>query len=236
MTKNIPEGDQLFTGLTKIEYEDIDKKSDHASLTKEEVDAALATSPNGAIFGSPYYRVPFSVGVSLWNHYANRKGKFAKWMTKTFGKQPVLMSWVNPELRASVARSVLRNHGYFHGQVDFSTVTQKNAKTAKIGYKVQMDSLFRLDSISYIGYSGHSDSLIHATLADAHIHKGDGFSTASLDAERSRISTLLRNNGYYFYQPGYASYLADTFQVDNKVQLRFQLADGLDSRVLRQRA
>ena len=234
MTKNIPEGDQLFTGLTKINYEDLDKKSDHATLTQEEVDAALATAPNGSLFGSSYYRVPFSIGLSVWNHYSGRKGGFAKWMTKTFGKQPVLMSWVNPELRASVAQSVLRNHGYFHGQVGHEVVAQKNPKTAKIGYNVLMGHLFTLDSISYIGYPRHADSLIHATLDEAHIHKDDGFSTASLDAERSRISTLLRNNGYYFYQPGYASYLADTFMVDGKVQLRFQLAEGLDNRALRQ--
>lgn len=38
---------------------------------------------------------------------------------------------------------------------------------------------------------------------------------------------MLRNNGYYFYQPSYASYLADTTVVGNKAQLRLQLADGI---------
>ena len=59
MTKNIPEGDQLFTGLKAITYDDCEQ-DDIFTQTQEEVEAALATAPNGAIFGSSYYRLPFS--------------------------------------------------------------------------------------------------------------------------------------------------------------------------------
>ena len=53
-TASVPEGDQLYTGQRKIKYENY-KASDHFSTTQEEVEAALATEPNGAIFGSSYY-------------------------------------------------------------------------------------------------------------------------------------------------------------------------------------
>ena len=228
MTKNIPDGDQLFTGLTKIDYQDLgDSRQNLDVTTQDEVEAALATAPNGAIFGSSYYRVPFSLGVSIWNHYQGTESGFGKWMLKTFGKQPVLMSWVNPELRASVAQSVLRNHGYFSGHVDYDIVQQQNLKMAKIGYSVIPGRRSYLDSIGYFGFPAEADSLIHATLDETCIHKGDPFVVSSLDAERQRISTLLRNNGYYYYQPGYASYLADTFVVDGKAQLQLRLADSI---------
>ena len=223
MTKNIPEDDQLFTGLTKIAYDHQANDSNFTSV-QTEVEAALATAPNGAIFGSSYHRLPFSFGVSVWNRYQGSNSGFGKWMLKSFGKQPVLMSWVNPQLRAQVAQSVLRNHGYFNGRVSYDVVQQKNPKTAKIGYTVTPGRLYRLDSVGYFGFPAHADSLIKSTLSEALIHKGDPFEVARLDAERNRISTLLRNNGYYYYQPDYASYLADTFVVDGKAQLRFQLA------------
>ena len=223
MTKNIPEGDQLFTGLTKIAYDHQANDSNFTSA-QTEVEAALATAPNVAIFGSSYHRLPFSFGVSVWNHYQGSESGFGKWMLKSFGKQPVLMSWVNPQLRAQVAQSVLRNHGYFNGRVSYDVVQQKNPKTAKIGYTVTPGRLYRLDSVGYFGFPAHADSLIKSTQPEALIHKGDPFEVARLDAERNRISTLLRNNGYYYYQPDYASYLADTFVVDGKAQLRFQLA------------
>lgn len=231
MTKNIPEDDQLFIGLTKIAYENYEQ-NDNFTKTQEEVEAALATAPNGAIFGSSYHRMPFSLGVSIWNHYSGKDSGFAKWMTKSFGKQPVLMSWVNPELRTSVARSVLRNHGYFNGQVSYETVQQKNPKTAKIAYTVNPGRLYLLDSVEYVGFPVEADSLIHATLDEANIHKGDPFVVSNLDAERSRVNMLLRNNGYYYYQSSYASYLADTLAVDGKAQLRFQLANDVPEQAL----
>ena len=226
MTKNIPEDDQLFTGLEKIVYNDYEQ-SDNFITTQEEVEAALATAPNGSLFGSSYHRLPFSFGVSVWNRYADKPGGFAKWMTKAFGKQPVLMSWVNPSLRSLVATNVLRNHGYFNGKVTYQTITQKNPKTAKIQYTVQPGRLYMLDSVGYFGFPAEADSLIHSTLSQALIHRGDPFVVANLDAERSRINTLLRNNGYYFFQPSYASCLADTLMVDGKAQLRFQLANDV---------
>ena len=236
MTKNIPDGDQLFTGLKKIAYDDaqtidtldnVGMQRDNLIETKEEVEAALATAPNGSLFGSSYYRVPFSLGVGVWNTYAHKSSGFAKWMTKTFGKQPVLMSWVNPELRASVAQNVLRNHGYFNGQVSYESITQKNPKEAKIKYSVTPGRLYMLDSVGYFGFPAEADSLIRSTLDEPTVRRGTPFVVSKLEAERQRISTLLRNNGYYYYQPDYASYLADTFVVDGKAQLRLQLADGV---------
>lgn len=226
MTKNIPEGDQLFTGLKAITYDDSVKHEDFAQ-TQEEVEAALATAPNGAIFGSSYYRLPFSWRVSVWNKYHDKDSKFAKWMTKNLGKQPVLMSWVNPELRAQVAQGVLRNNGYFNGQVGYDIIQQKNPKTAKIAYDVHPGRLYRLDSIGYFDFPADADTLIRATLDEATIHKGDPFVVSRLDAERQRISTLLRNNGFYYYQPSYASFLADTFVVDGKAQLQLRMAKDI---------
>ena len=231
-TKNIPDDDKLFVGLTKIDYQHAEKSA-HFDATKEEVEAALATPPNGALFGSSYHRTPFPVGLWIWDAFSGKESKFAKWMTKSFGRPPVLMSWVNPELRANVAQSVLRNNGYFHGKVGYEIVPQKNPKTSKIGYHVDMGHLYTLDSIQYVNFPTIPDSLIRLTSDEAYIHKGDPFTVSALDAERNRLTTLFRNNGYYYYQSGYASYLADTVAVPGKAQLRLQLAEDLPANVMK---
>ena len=236
-TQNIPDGDQLFVGLTKIAYERGDSGVPSGVANKnfftmqEEVEAALATAPNGALFGSSYFRTPFPYGLWIWNAFSGKEGKVAKWLTESFGKQPVLMSWVNPQLRAQVAQTVLRNYGYFHGAVDYDVITQRNPKKAKIGYNITTGPLLTIDSISYQGFPLEADSLIAATADQSLLHTGDAFTAAALDGERQRISTLFRNNGYYFYQPAYASYLADTLSVPGKAQLRLQLADGIAEEV-----
>lgn len=225
-TKNIPEGDQLFIGLEKTEYANYEK-GEHFEAVKEEVEASLATAPNGALFGSPYYRTPFPYGLWIWNAFSDSDNKIAQWITRTFGKAPILLRQVNPELRASVAQSVLRNHGYLDATVTYKTIQQKNPKKAKIGYSVDFGRLFTVDTLEYIGFPAEADSLIHNTARQALITPGAPFDASSMDAERNRLAQLFRNNGYYYYQPNFASYLADTVAVPGKAKLRLQMAGNL---------
>ena len=231
-TKHVPADDQLFIGLEKIVYTDYEKNL-QAEETQAEVEAALATAPNGALFGSSYHRTPFPYGLWVWNATTDSHGILKKWLNRTFGKPPVLMSQVNPALRAQVARQVLRSHGYLHGDVTFREVAQKNPKKAKIAYTVSMDSLFRVDSLAYVNFPPVMQQLIDSTRLEAEVTRGTPFSASTLDAERTRLSQLFRNNGFYYYQPAYATYLADTFQVANRAVLRLQMADSLPDEVLR---
>lgn len=231
-TKSVPESDQLFIGLTKINYKNYEK-SDHLDATKEEIEASLATAPNGALFGSSYYRTPFPYGLWVWNAFYGSKSKFAQWMTKAFGKAPVLMSQVNPELRASVAQSVMRKHGYMNGVVTYQTVPQKNPKKSKIGYTVDFGPLLVVDTVKYVGFPVVADSLIKATSSEALVKGGSPFDVSDLDAERTRIARLFRDNGYYYYQSSYASYLADTTNTQGKAELRLQLADNIPAAATR---
>lgn len=224
-TSSVPEGDQLYIGLKPIEYKEYEK-NDHFYVVQEEVEAALATAPNGAFFGSSYHRtIPYKLWI--WNNFSNSETKLGKWIAKTFGSAPVLMSWVNPELRTSVAQSVLRKHGYLGGTVSYMVEQQKNPKKAKIAYTVNMNELSTVDTLEYVNFPSLSDSLIRLHVDEARIKPGDPFDVSALDAERSRLSTLFRNNGFYYYQPSYASYLADTLAVPGKVHLRLQLADNI---------
>ncbi len=231
-TSAIPDGEQLYAGLKKIEYAGHDG-GEHFTDTQVEVEAALAAAPNGAFFGSSYYRTPLPWRLWLWNATEGKTSGLARWLNKTFTSYPVLMSDVNPAVRAQVAQMTLANNGYFRGTVDYEEITMKNPKEGKIAYKVTPNELFTLDSIAYTNFPDGMDNLILASSGDTYLHTGDGFSTENLELERQRIATVMRNNGYYYYQSGYASYLADTIAKPEKVDLRLQLADSLDSKITR---
>ena len=162
-TKHIPENDQLFIGLKDIDYKNYEDNS-HFTTTQEEVEASLATAPNGALFGSSYYRTPFPYGLWIWNAFSGLDGKVPQWITKTFGKAPVLMSNVNPSLRALVAQTVMRNHGYLNGKVDYEVIKQKNPKKAKIAYHVDFGKKKKVDTRKYVGFPPATNSLIRTTL------------------------------------------------------------------------
>lgn len=83
-TSAIPDGEQLFTGLKKIEFDDADK-SEHAEYTKSEMESVLATAPTGAFLGSSYYRTPFPVRLWIWNALSPDTSAVSRWLTRAFG-------------------------------------------------------------------------------------------------------------------------------------------------------
>ena len=117
-TSALGEGEQLFTGLKKIEYTDYEPGG-YADSTILEMESVLASAPNGSLFGSSYYRTPFPVRLWIWNAFSQSDGAIAKWIAKAFGSRPKLMGNVNPRLRAQVAENQLAKYGYFHGKVDY---------------------------------------------------------------------------------------------------------------------
>ena len=217
-----------LTDEQKDSIEEVRRIEEEAYQTaKEEVDAALAYAPNNSLFGSSSLRIPFPSGLWIYNATVGKKSRFAKWIFDTFAATPVLISTVNPKTRALVAQNTLRNYGYFNGTVDYEILPEKNPRKAKISYNVRPRNLFRLDSIAYLHFPAQGDSLIQRTMRRRTLFKGDPFSVVNLDAERTRISELFRNSGYYFYKPEYITFRADTLQRPGFVQLQVVPAEGI---------
>ena len=225
-TSNLPADDMLYTGMRKTEYVVSDSDANFDGV-REEVEAALACAPNGALLGSPYYRSPFQIKLAVYNKYAKSRSKFGRWMRRNFGTPPVLLSTVAPETRALVAKNLLRANGYFNAEVSYGVVPQKNPMKAKVAYTVTPGNLYTIDTVKYIGYPPAADSLVTASLAGSSLKPGKPFTTAALDAERNRLATLFRNNGYYYYSAGYATFVADSVSNPGRVEIHVQPAAGM---------
>lgn len=231
-TSALKDDEQLFTGLKPIDYQNYTEGA-YADSAKLEMEYVLASAPNGALFGSSYYRTPFPVRLWVWNAFSQSESPVAKWITKAFGSQPKLMSNVNPQLRTLVAENQLDKYGYFNGKVTYDIVQQRNPKKAKVQYHVDLGHLWTVDTLKYQGFPAANMRMIDSTRRQSLIHTGSPFNVARLEQERQRISTLFRNRGYYYYQPGYASYLADTVSTPGKVEVRLVMADSIDQKATR---
>lgn len=232
-TKNLPEGEVLYTGIKKIEvtHEDKSKAGDDAL---SEVEAALEYPPNNALLGSSSIRVPFPFGLWMYNALVNKKGKISKWIFKKLAAKPVLITTVNPVVRTKVAYNLLREYGYFNGATSFEVDTNpKNKRKAKLIYRVEMNNAYTYDSIAYVRLRHRVDTLIQATIGNRLLHNGDNFNVTRLEAERQRVSSLLRNNGFYYFRPEFISYQADTTLNPGKVALRISTKPGLPRQALR---
>ena len=234
-TKNLPEGETLYTGIGKLEVVNEDKTlAGVTALT--EVEAALAYAPNNAILGSSSLRWPVPFGLWVYNafeKYQDKKG-VGRWIFDHLGKSPVLMSSVNGETRAKVATNLLHDYGYFNGTVSYQEVPQKNPKEAKVNYVIDMAQPYFLDSIAYLKYPHYADSLIQSTRSQSVLKSGENFSVIKLEEERQRLSNLLRNHGYYYYRPEFTTYRADTLQKSGYVGLQVVPRKGMPAEAKKQ--
>jgi len=226
-TKNIPEGEILYTGQKSIK---VDNFYPHTlgRTALEEVEAAVATAPNNAFMGSSTITLPFSFGLWVYNTYAKTEGGLGKWMYEHFADEPVLLSSVNPDIRVKAAKNVLRDYGFFHGDVGYETFIDKDdSLKAKLQYKVDMGIPYYIDSVEYRGFSQPSMRIIERGRHRTELPKGVQFNVTALNNERIRISELLRNSGRYYFRPDYMIYQADTAMVPGRVQMRLMPVEGM---------
>lgn len=212
-TRNLPEDETLYVGVKNMEILNEDK-TPAGVQTLEEVEAALSYPPNNAILGSNSLRFPIPFGLWIYNDfvkYQDKKG-VGHWIFNKLGSTPVYLSTVNPETRVKVATNLLHDYGFFNGAVTYSVDSLKNPRKAKLSYKIDMANPYYLDSVMYLKYPPRADSLIRAAYDQRVLHKGDNFSVLKLEEERQRLSTLFRNNGYYYFRPEFITFRADTLR------------------------
>ncbi len=235
-TRLLPDGEQLYTGIKDIKFIEADRYADTPTgkTAMEEVSYALECAPNGAIFGSSKWRA-LPLGLWWYNAFHDSESRIGKWFFDTFATDPVMISTVNPRLRAEVATEVLKYYGYFNGKVTSEVLANnKNPKKAKVSYNVTLNEPYTYDSISYNNFPAAADSIIKATWRRRLIKEGAQFNAAAMEEERTRLSGLFRNNGYYYYQPGYIKFLADSMNNPGKIELRIQPEENLPARISRQ--
>jgi outer membrane protein assembly factor BamA len=232
-TRRLPPGERLYTGIRKIEVTDEDRSAAGDEAMRE-IDAALAFPPNNALFGSSQFRVPFPFGLWMYNAFADRPDGFSRWMFKRLAARPVLLSAVNPELRTHIARNLLREHGYFNGTASWEAAPHdRDSLKVKVLYKLTMNKPYTYDSIEYRRIQSRTDTLLELSAEDRLIRVGDPFNVLTLEDERQRMASLLRDHGYFYFRPSHIIYTADSTLASQKVTLRVGLAQDVSPMIMR---
>lgn len=228
------EGDILYTGIKEISVAPQDRQSvsEQALLAAEE---QLAYKPNNSLFGSSSRRLPLPLyRPYLYLKYADSKGGLGKWLHR-LGRKPVWIRDVNPSLRAKITERVLGEHGYLRARVrSYILPDPKDSLQAKVSYHIEPGTLHLYDSISYLPPMRLSDStqLLHAELSK--LRRGQPYSAEGLIDDRNTVSSILRESGYYYFNPSYIVYEADSLQVREQLQLRAKLREAVPREALRQ--
>jgi outer membrane protein assembly factor BamA len=212
-------GDQmLYTGRNKVEVIS-PENSKKQKAADQVIQTVTSYKPNNAVGGK---RVLIPGGLWIYNYMKpGEKGKVSKWFYKTFAVEPVLISQVNPEMRSKKLESELFNIGYFHATVSAKIDTSsRNPRKAKITYTVKLGNPFVYKSISFAPPVDALDTLINSDEKNLKIKPDDVFNLNDVKAVTKKITSLVNEKGYYYFNAGDIEWIADTIQEPGKIDLR----------------
>jgi len=136
------------------------------------------------------------------------------------GEAPVIYDSALTVVSMQQLRQQMNNMGYFHAQVDTHIVV-KNRKV-DLTYLVTANQPYK---VRHYTVDLPEEAVRQIALSDRCIIKeGQQFSAQTLDEERDRITTVLRNQGYFYFEKSMLEFTADSSLNSHEVDVNIHFA------------
>lgn len=179
---------------------------------EEHLEGYLQPQPNSSFLGLR----PKLFFYNIAGNTTSTKG-IKGWLKYKLGEPPVLLSDVNRPYNEDLLRNRLENLGFFDAEVSSDT-TIKNKKatlsyfaTPHTNYKIK-DVFFELDSTDF-------GKLIADARDESLLQPGNPYNLDVIINERKRIDNVLKEQGYYYFNPDHLLVQVDSTIGDHKVNL-----------------
>lgn len=220
-TKYVPENKYLL--------DNVRIKSDIKNFKSTELKTFLRQTPNSKMFDL----INFNLGI--YNLSGNNTDVWINRFLKRIGNPPIIFDSTLTERSEVELQRFFKNKGFENAQVESSVVFNK--RKAKVTYNIISNNPYVINTIEYRIQDPIIKDLIEKDSSSSLIRKGNLFDVDVLDNERVRITRLLRNNGYYYFNKEYVRFLADsslnTNSVDVIIRIRKMERTGKRNTVLR---
>lgn len=208
-TRNVPEGKYLLNRISV--------KIDNNKIKREELKTHIKQKENLRILGLFKFH--------LWVYNLSSAKKENGWL-KRIGEVPVLYDEFQNRRSRSQLLIFLKNKGYYNAEVFDTTILGRNKKKLNLVYDIHTKQPYR---ISKYFYSIKDPNLRDVLLNDSInrlIKTNDVFDLDVLNAERKRLTQLLKNRGYYNFADECISFQADTSFFNFQVNLTLNVEDA----------
>ena len=159
---------------------------------KYEIENIPSQKPNRKTLGLARIKLALYNSIDT----AKEKKKFYNWLKYKVGEAPVLFDTATCTQTLNLLKNYMVNKGYFQNQA-FYTVSTKNKKTEVI-YEIKYDSPYTLWDIHFPTDSSATTKIIQDHIEETFLKFNAPFDVTILKSEMDRISTDLRNQGYYY--------------------------------------
>ncbi len=145
---------------------------------------------------------------------------FGEWLQKN-GEAPVLLDSIKIRKSKELLTNYAQNKGFFRASVTDSVILNK--KTATVIYTVNRGPAYYVDTIRQEVNDPMINYYIMSIEEKSKLKNGMKYDLQKFDEERVRITEVLKNNGYYFFNKDYLKYTADTITDSGHIFMRMKL-------------
>jgi len=217
ITRVVPRGEQLLVD-NKIE------RGDAKGIDLSDEKDNLKQKPNRELLGF--------VKFHLWAYQYGNKGLgvgkkkrgFRRWMEKV-GEAPVLIDSIKMDRSAKRLSEYYFSKGFLENEVGYTVIPKLLFKKhARVTYKVNLNQVHTINSFKYNSNSLLIDKQIREASDKQRLRVGERIDFENIEAERNRLTELLRNNGFYYFNNSLIDFQVDTnqqrFKADVVVTIR----------------
>ncbi|HEU4472278.1 MAG TPA: BamA/TamA family outer membrane protein [Flavisolibacter sp.] len=210
-TKNLPANEKLYTGAS-IKLEDSALTSREKKTLRSQLAGLTRPRPNSQILG-------MRIKLSIYNALRNKKeNSFWGKLRSRYGEPPVLLSQVDLDQNNKVLQNFLENKGWFQARMSADTVVK--TKTASAVYSASPGIQYKIRNVSFPADSSDLGRALAGTAATSLLKPGDPFDLDVIKAERIRIDALLKEQGFYFFNPDQLLIQTDSSNENQQVEMR----------------
>ncbi|HET7119027.1 MAG TPA: BamA/TamA family outer membrane protein [Hanamia sp.] len=209
-TKLVPKGDALYTGATiKIKDSILSKKEKKKIIAQ--TSSLPRPLPNSKFLGMRIKLFLYNLAGDTSKHNFIRK-----FLRKT-GQPPVLLSSVNVDYNVKLLKNYLENIGYFQTE-DFGDTIVKRRK-GHAYYTITPGPVYSIKKVNYDTDSSSLGRAIQASKTNSILRPGNPFNLEVIKGERLRIDAILKEEGYYYFNPDYLLLDADSTIGNHQVNM-----------------
>ncbi len=183
-------------------------KTDKSKIDKDELENIVKQKPNKAIIRVGNHRF---IRFHLWFYnFADfgKPRKYKNWLKRVIGEEPVILDTALTHKSTSQLKLFLIKKGYFNGEVTDTTIYKKHQSW--VTYRIKTKEPYKFKSYQLDLTDTSIKRIVLTDTSNALVHPTDNYDEFVLEAERERISKLLRNNGYYYFSKEYIHFDADS--------------------------
>lgn len=195
-TKYVPEGSYL---LDKINVR-VDGEN---PFTNEELVTYLRQLPNHKMLWLTKFR------LGIYNMSGRDSTKWWNRRLRALGEAPVIYDSLLTENGRSQLEQAFINKGYLGADVVVDTVRIGDRKIS-IDYVVTPGTAHHITSLEREYKDSHIESILASDTLRSALRVGDALDVTLLELERERLTSILRNNGYYTFNKEMITFSADT--------------------------